>query len=959
MGLPDGITAMHVEQAIDYIEKYGKRQGTHDIFSIGRGGGSYLAVVKDDKRIAIRELFRVTYCFFKDEKPNENGQFTDDQLNLLDGTMHSEWNSHKVRDYLIKLKFKVEDYENVLLLNISQSYKADMAEKELYEATRGVWRVGRRAKFIKYAVAVADHMVREVYEINSWQNAGTAKYETRPYLNKEDPRKKEFVGRVANSDIREELIGLKVGSWGQSPFHYEKRDKLINGVRSESKEPERGETMESKELKLLKQFWQIIFSGPPGTGKTFGAKKLLKELFGVKTDKELEALRKNSARWDIVQFHPSYNYEDFVRGIQAETTNGQVAFEARNKTFGEMCERACKKPEDAYALIIDEINRANVSAVLGELIYALEYRDEEIKTSLKVEGNQGLTIPSNLYIIGTMNTADRTIGQIDYAVRRRFAFVSCPPDKSVITDEKARDFFDDVDNKVFDKQHISQDFDKEDVRIGHSYFLASGHKLANKIIYQVIPILHEYIKDGVLTSSAKKSINEIEESAKRLAEEFGDESRQIGGLEEPADGKGKQWFYWKHKGGNKSHPLGVVYTAREIITDFINKNSDKDVEYFKKEFESVRIGSHERVVSLEEGERANARSGDTKKYFTQPENLVKLDNDEVVVISAEFGAANTSELQWEKFKDKMAEHDYFIGQYHIVSIGDNARRAWKYCHKFGFIAAGGRSKYDTIMKSLKKGDIVFAYLVGDDVEDSDNGVICYGEVTDEAKLISEFKTLNGDLLADYEIEEGQTYQDEFPTAFIDPENNPPDMAVRVKWLAESLKNPFKLKSPPRPRLKRFPTDVMMKLQETFNFDGKERVIPMTPQITLVKDKQSFRWKYENGEYSVLLGVGHAAREILTHFINRNLDKDIEYFMREFKSISLGQKNQRVEDIKNVHNTKNFFMKYPIELNNGQIVVINREWGATGKSEQQWKDFKNKMAEPELGYSIIVVEESGE
>ncbi len=597
-------------------------------------------------------------------------------------------------------------------------------------------------------------------------------------------------------------------------------------------------------LNLLLQFKQIIFFGPPGTGKTFGAKKLLKELFDDKTEEELESLRKNFMRWDIVQFHPSYNYEDFVRGIQAEITDGgQVSFEARNKTFGEMCERACKKPEEKYALIIDEINRANVSAVLGELIYALEYRDEEIKTSLEVEGNQGLTVPSNLYIIGTMNTADRTIGQIDYAVRRRFAFVHCPPDKDAIEDEEACDFFDRV-NKIFDKQYISPDFDEKDVRIGHSYFMASGYELANKIIYQVIPILQEYVKDGVLTELATSSIDKITEDAEELKNRktdiiknsyyelkestplSGDKNRQ----QKLLANKGDQWFRWKYKDDNKYTFTEMVgHTARKIITDFINNNLDKDIEYFQKEFKSLEIdSSHPRIVLFEYAKKAyedTTRKTKKKMYFMDFNYPIKLDNGEVVAISTQWGTTGVSEPQWKEFKNKMAQYDYSIGQCYIVSIGENSRRAWKYCYEFGFVAAGGSQAYHTVMKSLKKGDVVFAYLAGSGVGVLDKGVICYGEVTDEAKLISEFKTVNDKLLVDCEVDEGEKYRDKFPTAFMDPENEYPDMAVGVKWLAEPLQKPFKILHAPQGGSggyrKNFDENIIMKLQEAFNLSVKE------------------------------------------------------------------------------------------------------------------------------------------
>ena len=273
---------------------------------------------------------------------------------------------------------------------------------------------------------------------------------------------------------------------------------------------------------LLVQFGQAILYGPPGTGKTRLARGVAAKILRLASVDELEGEKE---RFQFVQFHPSYNYEDFVRGIRMETDdNGRVAYKTENRVFGEMAERAAEAAEAAkaaksepppYVLVIDEINRANVSAVLGELIYGLEmeYRGNKVQTPYEVDGGYGLTVPSNLKVIGTMNTADRTIGQIDYAVRRRFAFVQCLPDESVVSDSSARGFFKMVDD-VF--VHLSADHDKEDVCIGHSYFLASGPELANKIIYQVVPILREYLKDGVLGKEAEAEIDKIEREARKL-----------------------------------------------------------------------------------------------------------------------------------------------------------------------------------------------------------------------------------------------------------------------------------------------------------------------------------------------------------------------------------------------------------------------------------------------------------
>ena len=312
--------------------------------------------------------------------------------------------------------------------------------------------------------------------------------------------------------------------------------------------PPREDSMTKTAIKLLEQFYQIIFHGPPGTGKTHCAKQLLPELLGDGWDD----------RWSIVQFHPSYNYEDFVRGVQVETTqSGQVAYKTLNRTFGDMCANASKHPDEKFALIIDEINRANVSAVLGELIYALEYRGQPVNTPYAVGGEKELVIPKNLYVIGTMNTADRTIGQIDYAVRRRFAFVACPPDEQIVRDNSdnvALDFFNRV-NAIFN-EHTSPDFDAADVRVGHSYFLATGRELGYKLVYQVVPILREYVKDGVLQESATPEIDEIETDAKKLlAGESAESDLPAGHIAKFITPEFNEKCDWDSFGPDNQHPM--------------------------------------------------------------------------------------------------------------------------------------------------------------------------------------------------------------------------------------------------------------------------------------------------------------------------------------------------------------------------------------------------------------------
>ena len=162
-----------------------------------------------------------------------------------------------------------------------------------------------------------------------------------------------------------------------------------------------------------------------------------------------------------------------------------------------------------YILIIDEINRANLSSVLGELIYALEYRGEEVESMYEVDGSQKLILPPNLYIIGTMNTADRSVGHIDYAIRRRFAFIEILP--TALVDNKEI-YFNTIGYNLianlFNSENVSPEFEIQDVQIGHSYFIAKkidaisetarDEIFTMKMQYEVLPILEEYVKDGIL-----------------------------------------------------------------------------------------------------------------------------------------------------------------------------------------------------------------------------------------------------------------------------------------------------------------------------------------------------------------------------------------------------------------------------------------------------------------------------
>ena len=164
-------------------------------------------------------------------------------------------------------------------------------------------------------------------------------------------------------------------------------------------------------VELLKDKGQVVFYGPPGTGKTFFALRLAKAL--VADDQE---------RIARVQFHPATSYEDFFEGLRPRVTAaGQVTYERTAGPLADTAARAEADPDRRYVLVIDEINRANLPKVLGELLFLLEYREEQVQTLYRPR--EAFRLPRNLWFIGTMNTADRSIALIDAAMRRRFHFV--------------------------------------------------------------------------------------------------------------------------------------------------------------------------------------------------------------------------------------------------------------------------------------------------------------------------------------------------------------------------------------------------------------------------------------------------------------------------------------------------------------------------------------------------------
>ena len=193
-------------------------------------------------------------------------------------------------------------------------------------------------------------------------------------------------------------------------------------------------------------------------------------------------------------FHQSYGYEEFIQGLRPDTNSDKMSFKTVDGIFKHIADVALNDLENNYVIIIDEINRANISKVFGELITLIE-EDKRLgevnETCATLQSGDIFAVPNNLYIVGTMNSADKSISLIDAALRRRFDFVEQKPDPDLIDDPKLKAVLSKMNAKLADE------LDSSDLLIGHSYFMnKTESSLPSVLNNNIIPLLYEYFYDN-------------------------------------------------------------------------------------------------------------------------------------------------------------------------------------------------------------------------------------------------------------------------------------------------------------------------------------------------------------------------------------------------------------------------------------------------------------------------------
>lgn len=304
--------------------------------------------------------------------------------------------------------------------------------------------------------------------------------------------------------------------------------------------PQRLEGIPGRIQAILDRKGQAILFGPPGTGKTYWARKTAFDLAALKISTKLfeELSREEKAEVEgnakkpglvrFCTFHPAYGYEDFLEGFRPHSNQaGNLGFQLRDGIFKLICRDAKERPEQKFFLLVDEINRGDIPRIFGELLTLLELDKRGLVVNLPVS-QESFSVPANLYVIGTMNTADRSIALLDTTLRRRFGFVEFMPDTTVLGNASIEGsiplgpWLSALNDRI--REHLGRD--SRNLQIGHAYLLDGGKPVTDfprfvRILAEdIIPLLEEYCYEdyGALSQLLGKDM--VDESKQRIREEL-------------------------------------------------------------------------------------------------------------------------------------------------------------------------------------------------------------------------------------------------------------------------------------------------------------------------------------------------------------------------------------------------------------------------------------------------------
>ena len=273
-------------------------------------------------------------------------------------------------------------------------------------------------------------------------------------------------------------------------------------IDEENEDTQEGEEIERKPREKRIYPFNFIIYGAPGTGKTYSTPRYAVEIMnGKKFDDDIdhdEIFKQYKQYWNdgrvmFTTFHQNYGYEEFIQGLRPDPEADNLSFKPVDGYFKKLADKALNDPDNDYVIIIDEINRANISKVFGELITLIEDDKrwgEKHEMCVTLPSGDVFRVPNNLFIIGTMNSADKSISLIDAALRRRFDFFEQKPESELINDLELRAIF------VKLNEYLEEKLKSSDLLIGHSYFMNKDiNSLPEILNNKVIPLLYEYFYD--------------------------------------------------------------------------------------------------------------------------------------------------------------------------------------------------------------------------------------------------------------------------------------------------------------------------------------------------------------------------------------------------------------------------------------------------------------------------------